>query len=109
MISEKMQLNLTDADRRFQMSRLETARAELESAKAWAELESAKEWGATKAEIQCLEAENTRLQEQASQARAKAEELRQNLALVETEREGFADKCGETKTYDGLLAEVLQE
>ena len=96
--SEETQPNLANADPTDdgpEMSRLETMRAELESAKA---------------EIQCLETENTRWQEPASEARAEVEELRQNLASVETEKVGLADECGRTKTlYDGLLVEVQQE
>lgn len=77
------------------MSRLETARAELESARE---------------ENQRLEAENASLQERVSTAGSEAERRSEALAEVETQRDGLAEECGKLKTlYEGVLAEMQQE
>ena len=77
------------------MSRLETVRAELESARA---------------ENQRLETEKERLQEQVSTTSSEAEQRSKALAEAETERDGLAEECRKLKTlYEGVLSEMQQE
>ena len=77
------------------MSRLETVRVELESAKA---------------EIHRLESENACFQQQVSEARAESEGVRRSLTAAEAERLELAEECARTKAlYEGLLTETQHE